>query len=56
MDNIPCPDQVEESKRAFAISGIDASAMAAGVCRPDLYRALAREPYITFCINVRFTS
>jgi len=48
LENVPCPDQVEDSKRAFAISGIDASAMATGVRRPDLYKALAREPYSYF--------
>ena len=52
LENVPCPDQVEDSKRAFAISGIDASAMATGVRRPALYKALAREPYFIFCKTV----
>jgi hypothetical protein len=52
LERVPCPDQAEDSKRAFAISGIDASAMATGVRRPDLYKALAREPYFIFYISI----
>lgn len=40
----PDAAQDDDSKRAFAISATDASAIAKGVRKPALYNALAREP------------
>lgn len=41
----PWPAHDEDSKSALTISETDASVTARGVRKPDLYNALAREPY-----------